>query len=1007
MTDRHTTESSIGLAGRLSHLPHELGKAEDRGWQTTRNFAQNTRVFKELGPRKALCPSASVAATDVQQPDTSATTAWQTSRRQRKWLLKNHPEARLGNQVIHDELEEAHASAQLHGEIPWHSSLFAIGELTDLSEPKKVTGAPLVAVATGEANDVLRLAKPNMEKWQWGDDSSVSLRLADLEKEESTLWREEAAGAIRRLKCIIDSKRYAPTRWLVVQRDSGTRVFQPEYHRAPTSSECNADEDPSRIAANPLFYLSKDQTGGNAHCDVSFNPGSRSNPPQLSIVDECGFWSVWDVTQIRVRSSRKPKISLSRCGHVEKGVLGRLPHGATGKAQWYKILWVGRPTPLEESYAFDFGEDFEATQTQGAFPQLERSSMLLMCNSKVVKIFDLTNNLFLTNLSLVREGSSDCILDVHENPGDPQYVFILTSSKLLVVRVFSAPGQKWNGLQKRWSVVLSCPHFRNNYDRSLKLAVAPGARSPGQTTSLVCIYSAGSPWLDVFCVNMMEADPARVTYHREAVIPKILQDATPDTALHTMCLHPVMVAVERFNISTQFARTCSEQRIRFYQLAVLKTNMAFVSTLCVSSALPVDQVNPLDHKVHQASNPTRERRKFLKHSAYRFVVPDDTAMPGYNLRHSENRTAANGNNYYPIVSSTIRRSIRLFYEHLGTIFKDQAKEHVQSSDEEVFGSNTFDFVHSTIEEGTQKEVMPATTLLQIMMNFRLPDDMSVASVEWDAEIKRLQHVDPSTTVLELHQAHGHLASLATSSLQELYSGLLDITASIAYDGEGNAWTQAIRSAVFRQMACDVYLSSFGIVHRKVDSNEPQRFVDNMLIDSQQESRASSSPISQSQGSTTGSTTSKTESPDEDPAMTLLRSYTGTGKFVPNKRLALLDQWELGANPADYVFDLDRSKEETPGMQKRARQLARESRKRRRAETLLQSLKEREPSLPSTQPALETRSFASKYSQPVGEHSQSQMVMSDSLQTMSQPVPGIFGRRDDRPKKKVKKRRGGF
>ena len=67
------------------------------------------------------------------------------------------------------------------------------------------------------------------------------------------------------------------------------------------------------------------------------------------------------------------------------------------------------------------------------------------------------------------------------------------------------------------------------------------------------------------------------------------------------------------------------------------------------------------------------------------------------------------------------------------------------------------------------------------------------------------------------------------------------------------------------------------------------------------------------------------------------------------------------------FDLDREKEVTPGMRRRARVLARESRKRRRADTLLQRVsmpqqdqrqgQEQEqdlPDLPATQPAPDVR-----------------------------------------------------
>lgn len=161
-------------------------------------------------------------------------------------------------------------------------------------------------------------------------------------------------------------------------------------------------------------------------------------------------------------------------------------------------------------------------------------------------------------------------------------------------------------------------------------------------------------------------------------------------------------------------------------------------------------------------------------------------------------------------------------------------------------------------------------------------------------------------------------------------------------------------------------------------------------------------------------------------MALLRSYTDSGRFVPKPQRPseLLDQWRLGTDPNAYVFDLDKEKEVTPGMQRKARRLARENRKRRRAETLGLQLAgsvsvSREPSLmpmpmpmPSTQPAPET---TTRFSQPrtqqpvatAAAYSQQQfapmpMLHSDPM-TMSQPVPGPFAQR---PKKRPK-RKGGF
>ncbi|RYP54057.1 hypothetical protein DL768_001059 [Monosporascus sp. mg162] len=167
----------------------------------------------------------------------------------------------------------------------------------------------------------------------------------------------------------------------------------------------------------------------------------------------------------------------------------------------------------------------------------------------------------------------------------------------------------------------------------------------------------------------------------------------------------------------------------------------------------------------------------------------------------------------------------------------------------------------------------------------------------------------------------------------------------------------------------------------------------------------SSPAPQSQNSrgaesqgTVGGKSQEDEN-EEEPAMALLRSYTGSGKFVQRKRFELLNQWQIGADPENHVFDLDKEKEVTPGMQRRAKILARESRKRRRAETLLQRI-QREPSLPTTQPAPEVR--FSQRTQPVAPFSTQSQLHSDPFQTMSQPVAGAFAQR---PKKRSKRKTG--
>ncbi|KAI2631885.1 hypothetical protein GGR54DRAFT_3542 [Hypoxylon sp. NC1633] len=1006
MTDRQVTESSIGLAGRLSHLPYGLNKAEDSGWHSTRNLSQKTPVFEELGPTKTWFSAAS--ATSVHHPSSSASSGWHASRQQQRWLLKAHPEARLGNECIHEQLLSAHLSPH---EPSWGSAQFAIGEITDTSSLTKVSGVPLVVIATGEANDVLRLVKPSIEEWQWGDDDSVSLLLPDVrEDDESVLFQEDLAGPIRRLKTVVDSKRYDPTRWVIVQRNSGTCVLQPEYGRTPMISSHNKAGRPSRIAPNPLFFLAPDQTGGSPHSDAAFNPAVRSKPPQLGLIDECGYWSVWDVLHTKVRSSRNPKVRLSGCGHVEKGVMASLPVKGTGPAQWHRILWVGCS---EDTQAMDFEEDADVLETQGSFPQLVRSSTLLLCSPQLVRLLDLATNSFLPDLSFTLEGGRDCILDVDQNPEDTQYVFVLTTVKLFVVRVFSSPGQSWGETRKQWAIILSVSHLRDGSSRDLKLVVAPGASSPEQATSLVYIRSSSNTRLDLFCVAMQKRDPFKVTYHSEAVALDVFGCPSLDTELEALHFQPARAVLNGSKTPTQSARALAKQEVRFYQLAALRKDICLISTLCVSgSSISINEISRPDRDVSRAIAPVRERKRMLRHMSSHFIVSEDVALEDGEDELA--RSAAKEADTLPRWPM-LQRPVGLFYEHLSSQINEYDEASIEANRS---GSSPLDQVHSAIELASENRTMPAATLFQIVENFRVPKNMNLAATEWETEIERLGRINPDVILLTLNQPLNQITRPA-ASLHELHSMLLDLTAGTSPGDEEQNWIQQARSTALQQIACDVHLSLHGLVYRQAELADTQQSLthdlDNMVIDSQQDSQqesvAGSSARAQSVVSAASSKGSAPEAPqEEDPAIALLRSYTGTGKFVPAKHIELLDKWKVGANPSDYVFDLDKNKEVTPGMQKRVKELARQSRKRRRAETLLQMQNDGEPSLPATQPAPDTR-FFSQHSQPVKQYSQSQSqsqaLFSDPLQTMSQPIPGTFGRRAERPRKKVKRRIGGF
>ncbi|KAI0974765.1 RNA polymerase I-specific transcription initiation factor RRN6-like protein [Xylaria arbuscula] len=975
MTERHLVESAIGLAGRLSHIPYGSEKAGDCGWRSSRNLSRDAPVFRALGLHKTwVSPEPSRVADPLPVPGT----AWEQNRRQQIWLVRHHPEASLGNHLLHDYFVEEESPFSPQQEHSWHTCFFTLGELTDTSLQRN-TGVPLVVTVTGSANNILRLAKLDQGKWQWPREPNVAARLVEVASEEPALWIGEDVGPIRRVKCIVDLQRYNPTRWLAVQRDSGTTIFQPEYRKV--SAGGSLEKNASRIAANPLFHLSREQTGGNGHSDVSFNPSTRSNPPQIAIIDERGFWSIWDIEHTRSKLLDGPVPRLKICGHIDNGVLEQFPYRDRSAMRWHKVLWVG---PSEDNLDLlgnlDLDADNADMSSQTKFPPLQRSSSVLVGNMHQIRLLDLSAGTYLPDLQFRLPDSSDCILDI-QVAHDPQYLYILTTSKLFIVRIYPKPGVDWDKPKKAWSILFSTPHFRSSFDQNLKLAITQGVK-PVQTTSYVFIHSSTNPWIDLYHVEFSPRGPNGVRCQADVTGLGSLQQTFNSTFL-TLCISPVPITTENNTPITNIGHGLVEKRIKLYQIVGLRSDMSLVSILCVSSLSPSTQVSVPRKVVGRRSKADVQRDTYLQRLLSRIVIEDD----GLATPKEDSPSVAN-------------RYIKVFYEHLSRIPADAGRVNsARFAQINVDRHNPFDAVHRYAAEAVHNGLLPSCTLLQIMPDFKEVSRRSLSAIKWENEIGRLISIHPSVVVYALDLFNPLLS--ISGSLRDAYSRLLEITNNSLHHGDSENANESRAISMSEQMAYDLYLSLYGIGYRSPTGDRSQATIEeNMLPDSQAEALPSSPPGFESPLSSAWSQRSNSEvAEDEDPAMALLRAYTGTGRFVPDKKFELLDKWKVGAEPSDYVFDLDRSGDADAGKLRRAKQLAREDRKRRRTQTLTQL--SQEPELPATQPAPDTSFYSS---QPRGLSSQRQMIHSDPVHMMSQPAAGAFGRR---PKKKAKKRKGGF
>lgn len=543
----------------------------------------------------------------------------------------------------------------------------------------------------------------DQEEWRWKGDETVGLRLLDVSDYQPATW-EGGIGSIRRMKSVVDSKRYDPTRWLIVQWDSETRVFQPEFGKLPIGPRLPGGEEPSRIAANELFSLSKRETGGSSHTDAAFNPNTRSKPAQLGLIDEKGYWSIWDVAGIRLKASGKARINLYRCGHIQDGVLKQLPYQAMGYSDWHTICWVGSSEdPLHELDDLNLEDDTTLPQPQSALPPLERSSTLLLGNSKQLRLLDLNTNIFLPDIAFVPGTGLARILDV-QLCQDPRYFIVLTTSRLFVVGLFSTPGLRWDEPTKHWSILLSSPHYRDGFGSSLRLNVAPGANLKGYITTIATLYSTRNTWLDIFYVNIARHNPELINFCREAINLEVSQDPPRSSSLQAIQLYPVVVANQSSELPDEAVRLVLQQQVRFYQLVTLDSQFNVVSELCVSSTNPVNQIAAPKHRMKKATNHLRERKQIIRHLGSRFVVPDYlTFLEGSD----SNRKRIERKNWHSTPPAP-KRFLRLMYEQFSDVFRGSA--HGQVTSEGAFGSNTFDAVHYAVQDAVTTCTLPATTL---------------------------------------------------------------------------------------------------------------------------------------------------------------------------------------------------------------------------------------------------------------------------------------------------------
>ncbi|ENH72538.1 hypothetical protein FOC1_g10013195 [Fusarium oxysporum f. sp. cubense race 1] len=306
---RRLTDLIHGHVGSLTYIPPENATAQPGTFHSSRVTAEAPH-FKVIGSSAELYPPSKTPAPEI------SSNLWQERRVQKRWLLQAHPQAFMGNSALSELLQEnMDRYSKVEGEVS-DQPLLAIGQMTNVSNHSRITGSPMLAAATGESGELLRLARIDQSKWKWGNDKRTTLQPSVIDPddpEEEAIWASDGLP-ISQVKFATSLTRYDAIRWLIVQKQTSTTILHPEYHKVPvaqsSASDLNIHQSRlSRIDPNPILAVSHKMTGGNAQVDVAFNPNSKGLPPQIAIIDECGYWEKYEVVDL-VSHIALPQLSL-------------------------------------------------------------------------------------------------------------------------------------------------------------------------------------------------------------------------------------------------------------------------------------------------------------------------------------------------------------------------------------------------------------------------------------------------------------------------------------------------------------------------------------------------------------------------------------------------------------------------------------------------------------------------------------------------------------------------
>ncbi|PNP41064.1 hypothetical protein TGAMA5MH_06934 [Trichoderma gamsii] len=399
----------------------------------------------------------------------------------------------------------------------------------------------------------------------------------------------------------------------------------------------------------------------------------------------------------------------------------------------------------------------------------------------------------------------------------------------------------------------------------------------------------------------------------------------------------------------------------------------------------------------------------MAHVTSSFVLPDETTAEEVEaLLNGEGDEDVSGKDD-PGSISAVPRPI---YAKMGSIYQAlQSSLQVSTSQgESGLPSHLFDALRQCLNDGFDQGRLPLKTwneVIDVMLRhptYEAADDAMREEME-----SLLDDNDENIVITQLRRYNTGEDSMSLVSLQYLQRYLTEVWLN-PVRGAMTEDMQRVRRIWVTELAREAFLSNYGIMVQnipvlgpassEVAEEESREYRANSLTLSSQitaPSRSSSRDFGSSPASSPAASSVSLDADGAIQRLRLLAQSLDADKADASKRSKILSYWpkERGVDPNDYVSSLARANEELfrdvkERLKRKEAKRKAQTEKFKRPAFMRQGLPEINPMAPVRPQPMQIMS-----SQAAPAATQTQMPV-----TMSQPMPGTFGDRKKKKKKKI-------